>query len=154
MSGKNLLKHIFIVMTLHQCFNFSDSGRIKRIVGGTPVMCDEKPRVVSLRNSSSNLHLCGATIINPDFALTAAHCVRGDADQYILQLNNICVEKNSPYPEAKVEKIYTHELYNKYSRAHDLAILQIRLALDDVTWLNDSVLPTSSFGLSGIIAVT
>lgn len=36
----------------------------------------------------------------------------------------------------------------RFTGAHDLSILEITLELDDVTWLNDSVLPTSSFGLS------
>lgn len=35
------------------------------------------------------------------------------------------------------------------SRAHDIALLRITVGMDDIMWLNDTVLPASSFGVSG-----
>lgn len=37
----------------------------------------------------------------------------------------------------------------RYSRAHDIALLRVKLDLPNPDWLNNSVLPDSSFGISG-----
>lgn len=46
--------------------------------------------------------------------------------------------------------------YNLYgfrrSGAHDIAMLLIELDLDDVTWLDDNVLPVTFFGISGVLS--
>lgn len=68
-----------------------------------------QPRVASLQNMSTHLHLCGAYILTPDFAITAAHCLRHPADQYELQLRNFC----SDPPRAQVLETIVHDLYDK-----------------------------------------
>ncbi|XP_063536025.1 trypsin alpha-3-like, partial [Cydia strobilella] len=98
-------------------------------------------RVASLRNATNGQHLCGATLLTQEVASTAAHCVHGTG--YVLQLNNFC--GNSP--RATVLEIFTHELYDKYSRAHDIALLRVERL--DFPGLNESVLPEHSFGAGG-----
>lgn len=46
-----------------------------RIVGGSAVDITSYPWQLSLRRSNS--HICGASIISANWALTAAHCVSG-----------------------------------------------------------------------------
>ncbi|KAG7308640.1 hypothetical protein JYU34_005862 [Plutella xylostella] len=131
------------------CFNGVDSGRVKRVIGGSEVECGSLPRVASLRNSSSLQHLCGATLLGARHALTAAHCVP-PASRYYLQLNNMCVGDGEVVPNATVTDIVVHEGYNKYTRAHDIALLKIKLNLENSNWLDDeNILPYSSFGVSG-----
>ncbi|XP_049873898.1 kallikrein-8-like isoform X2 [Pectinophora gossypiella] len=118
----------------------------------TPSRCSTagtQPRVASLRNSTSLQHLCGATVLTAELALTAAHCVHFNHDQYLLQLNNHC---EGPPPRAHILEIIPHASYDKASRSHDLALLRIQLERDDITWLGD-VLPQSSFGVSGQCAI-
>ncbi|KAF9797646.1 hypothetical protein SFRURICE_017841 [Spodoptera frugiperda] len=135
-----VLKVVLNLILLAQC------GRVRRVIGAVDVDCGIalsgiKPYVASLRNSSSLCHLCGATILSPTSALTAAHCVTSGASQYVLQLNNYC-------SHAQLERWIT--LYGfRITRAHDVAVLRIALHLTDVTWLSRSLLPTSTFGLSG-----
>ncbi|XP_026761981.1 acrosin-like [Galleria mellonella] len=121
-------------------------GRVKRVVNGYEVACGAQPRVASLRNITNDQHICGVTLLSPLFALTAAHCVQREPHQYTIQINNYCQQ---PPPKAQVLEIITHKLYDRLSLAHDISLLRINVDLDDVTWLNDTVLPKSSFGLAG-----
>ncbi|KAJ8722088.1 hypothetical protein PYW08_004490 [Mythimna loreyi] len=149
MCGKNTLSFIAVVEIVLSVCLFVECGRVKRVVGGRGVDCGTQPRVASLRNSTNLHHLCGATLISAQFAVTAAHCVLKDRSQYILLLNNYCGQGDEPTPRAEVVEIIRHPSYDPITRAHDVALLRIALHLGDVTWLNHSILPTSSFGLSG-----
>ncbi|XP_026734204.1 trypsin-1-like isoform X3 [Trichoplusia ni] len=126
-----------------------ECGRVKRVIGAEVVECGIQPRAVSLQNASSSQHLCGGTIISPYYALTAAHCVQSNEDQYVLQLNNYCVPEGAKFPTATVKKIIKHEKFDPVTKAHDIALLRITLHLCDKSWLKEQILPKSSFGLSG-----
>lgn len=54
-----------------------DCGRRKqtRIVGGVETGVNEFPSMAGIISKSSKQLLCGATIIDAHYALTAAHCV-------------------------------------------------------------------------------
>ena len=71
-------------------FNKDNCGRFKvsrnaRIIGGEDTSIEEFPWQVSLQKISLGAiipiphfkHLCGASILNHDWLLTAAHCVDG-----------------------------------------------------------------------------
>ncbi|XP_013145132.1 PREDICTED: trypsin-2 [Papilio polytes] len=120
----------------------SNTSRVKRIVGGVDVDCGSQIRVVSLRDNSSR-HLCGAVLVTKEVALTAAHCVQTPY-QYVLQLSNLC----DITPPASVLEVIKHPDYDKYTRAHDIAVLRINLDTHNITWTDD-ILPDTSFGLSG-----
>lgn len=76
------------------------------------VIAGTQPRVASLRNATTDLHLCGATLLSSEYALTAAHCVAHSADQYMLYLNNYCIE-HEEVPRIKVSEVIVNELYDK-----------------------------------------
>ena len=52
-----------------------------QIVGGTEVTANEFPFIITLQKKRSNsddyYHLCGGSIYNEKFIITAAHCVPG-----------------------------------------------------------------------------
>ncbi|XP_047991459.1 trypsin-1-like [Leguminivora glycinivorella] len=104
-------------------------------------MIGDQLRVASLRNATNGQHLCGATLLTQEFASTAAHCVHGTG--YMIQLNNFCGDP----PNATVLEVFTHERYDKYSRAHDIALLRVERL--DLPGLNENVLPEHSFGAGG-----
>ncbi|XP_052741502.1 trypsin alpha-3-like [Bicyclus anynana] len=105
--------------------------------------------VASLRNATDCRHFCGAFVLTPHFAITAAHCVEHDAKHYSVHLNNYCNRDNETTPHTEVLEVITHPLYNRITRAHDIAALRLQFDLDDISWLDGTVLPNSSFGLSG-----
>ncbi|XP_039752976.1 kallikrein 1-related peptidase b3-like isoform X2 [Pararge aegeria] len=104
--------------------------------------------VASLRNATSLRHLCGTVILSPQIAITAAHCVEHDPEEYSIYLNNYCNRDNETAPHTQVLEVIKHPSYNQITRAHDIAVLRLELDLDDTTWLDDTVLPNSSFGIS------
>ncbi|XP_045448237.1 trypsin-2-like [Melitaea cinxia] len=106
-------------------------------------------RVASLQNASNFQHLCGATLISPQIAVTAAHCVEHEPENYRLHLKNFCINDGIVTPSTQVLDIIPHPLFDRFSRAHDIALLRVQLELDDITWLKDTVIPHSSFGISG-----
>lgn len=62
-----------------------------RIVGGTQSTEGNWPWMVSLQDSSASNtlagHYCGATLINANWVLTAAHCVDGaSASDFVVQV--------------------------------------------------------------------
>ncbi|CAG4956588.1 unnamed protein product [Colias eurytheme] len=130
------------------CLFITECRRIKRVIGGEEVACGTQVRVASLRNSSNSHHLCVATVITPHHAVTAAHCVEETPQSYMLQLNNHCIESQD-VPKAQVLEIIKHDLYNPFSYEHDIAVLRVKLNFTDMTSLNGTILPDSSFGISG-----
>lgn len=55
----------------------NERSTLSRIVGGENVRIDHYPWQVSLQIGGN--HFCGGSVIHPDWVLTAAHCVMGEA---------------------------------------------------------------------------
>uniref|UniRef100_A0A182PCT2 Apyrase n=1 Tax=Anopheles epiroticus TaxID=199890 RepID=A0A182PCT2_9DIPT len=104
-----------------------------RIVGGTDAAPGEAPYQVSLQGLFS--HMCGGTIIDRQWVLTAAHCA-------ILppKLVRVLVGTNdlrSGGQRYKVEKFYVHSRYNKPPFHNDIALVKLKVPLQ----YNDFVQP-------------
>ena len=69
-------------------------------------------------------HLCGGTIFNPEWIITAAHCTP-KAGQTVAagQLNSYTVEFSDQY--AKVVDVFVHPIFNATSWAGNIALLRV-----------------------------
>uniref|UniRef100_T1IDF5 Peptidase S1 domain-containing protein n=1 Tax=Rhodnius prolixus TaxID=13249 RepID=T1IDF5_RHOPR len=98
-----------------------------RIVGGRPTGVNRYPWVARLVYDGQ-FH-CGASLLNGDYVLTAAHCVRrlkrskirvilGDHDQY--------VTTDAPAVMRAVSSVIRHRNFDLESYNHDIALLKLR----------------------------
>ncbi|XP_044582558.1 trypsin-4-like [Cotesia glomerata] len=82
------------------------------------------PFALSLR--LNNNHICGATIINSKWGMTAAHCVKSS----IASVQNYTVRSGSKYRETggsihQLTEIVSHENYSSLDSDYDVAVFQV-----------------------------
>ncbi|XP_034672099.1 trypsin-1 [Drosophila subobscura] len=102
----------------------ADDGKI---VNGTTASPGEFPFVVSLRRAKSGHHSCGATLLNSDWVLTAAHCVKGSTPQQLnLQYGSQSLARNAS-KVVQVAAIHVHPGYEPQDKyVNDIALLQLK----------------------------
>ncbi|GAB0095144.1 trypsin [Sergentomyia squamirostris] len=126
---------IFLLFTLSPSlavedrFNFYQRNIFRsenRIVGGEFVDITKVPCQVSVqylnRNTHLNTHLCGGSILNERFILTAAHCF----DMIPLQLVSVYIGSNSTKENGtsfNVTHVNIHPNYKAYD--YDFTILEL-----------------------------
>ncbi|TRY87416.1 hypothetical protein DNTS_013896 [Danionella cerebrum] len=121
------------------CEDGSDEAQCKcgskpisgRIVGGKNSDDGEWPWQVSLHIKTIG-HVCGATIINNLWLVTAAHCVQDDEefqfsqpDQWKVYLGLHNQEETSKSTERHVKRIIPHPKYNHSNYDNDIALMEL-----------------------------
>ncbi|XP_055856882.1 trypsin beta-like [Episyrphus balteatus] len=97
-----------------------------RIVGGEETTISEFPYQLSMMNRGS--HSCGASLLTPRYALTAAHCVSG-ASASNLKIRAGSSSRSSGGTVVQVERVKAHPLYKSSTMMYDVAILKLESAL-------------------------
>jgi len=70
----------------------------QRIIGGNDTTIDENPWQISIRGTNNhhnvgarNIHICGGSILAPNWILTAAHCVTNPNTGAVINTNEISI---------------------------------------------------------------
>jgi secreted trypsin-like serine protease len=139
--------------------NDKDCGKVKipnyRIVGGETAQKGSYPWVASLRFKyawqTSSRHICGSSIIDDYWILTAAHCLMSSTkpESYIIRVGTHNQTAGTAEPEAtehKVAKLFPHpevELSSKI--ANDIALIKLEKPINfNTNYVNRICLPPSS----------
>ncbi|XP_060090217.1 transmembrane protease serine 2 [Heteronotia binoei] len=107
-----------------------NSNPRNRIVGGTVAALGEWPWQVSLHIQGT--HLCGGSIITPEWIVTAAHCVEGSYSQpfYWRVYAGILLQQEMLRPKGhKVVKIISHPNYDSETKNNDVALMKLQSPL-------------------------
>lgn len=91
---------------------------------------------------------CAGSLISELFVLTAAHCQIADRVRPSLvrlgDLNLSVRDFSSPEIDVAIESFLKHELYNKNSREHDVAVIKMSRAVQFTLNIRPACLQLSS----------
>ncbi|KAG7214371.1 hypothetical protein INR49_023082 [Caranx melampygus] len=121
-------------MALQTCgLRLNNQRRRRRIIGGDKSLRGEWPWQVSLwlRSQSKGTHpLCGGSLINPCWVVTAAHCFKrfgSDPTRYVLRLGDYHTEEQDDFERTlSPESIVIHKKYHSQGWEYDIALLRLK----------------------------
>lgn len=101
------------------------------ILGGTPTTQGQFPSVVAL---SAGGGLCTATLITPDWVLTAAHCIQGvSATSVRVMFGTIDINKSTGVMRGAAQVI-PHPMFSINALGkHDIGLIKLAAPVTDVT---------------------
>ncbi|KAG8434508.1 hypothetical protein GDO86_012765 [Hymenochirus boettgeri] len=105
------------------CAVCGTSHKQQRIIGGSDTTIENYPWQVSLQYMGQ--HICGGSILNSHWILTAAHCFNGthkQVDRWRVQYGVTTLTYLFP---AYVEKIFRHSKFINVEHSNDIAILKL-----------------------------
>ncbi|XP_035120619.1 transmembrane protease serine 4 isoform X5 [Callithrix jacchus] len=113
------------LVSLH-CLACGESLKTPRVVGGEEASVDSWPWQVSIQYDKQ--HVCGGSILDPHWVLTAAHCFRKHTDVFNWKVR-AGSDKLGNFPSLAVAKIIIIELNPMYPKDNDIALIKLQFPL-------------------------
>ena len=110
-----------------------------RIINGQEAIPHSFPWMASIESSLTGLHYCAASLISPNWAVTAGHCgviiyigtYSGDTIAFGLH------DRSDSHQSIKIDEVFVHPDYDSPDKANDIALIR----WDDPIELSDEVIP-------------
>lgn len=105
----------------------------QQIIGGTTTAAGEFPGVAALLIAP--MGLCTATLIHPDWLLTAGHCVVGKtpADIQVI-FDDLDIRNGAAGTKVPVAQVIMHPMYAGTIGDNDIALLKLGVSQTERTW--------------------
>lgn len=107
---------------------------LPRIIGGVPATEGERPWMVSLQFYGE--HVCGASVIDRRWVLTAAHCVEdlqdGDIANLSIRTNLVDLQDSQAGEQHSVKAVFNNPGYAQ-GDSTDIALLELNTSVSDLT---------------------
>jgi secreted trypsin-like serine protease len=113
-----------------------------RIVGGTVSMDNAWPWMLGLVKNQYSGPLCGAALIHPKWAITAAHCTEADkksvvsADYYHVVSGIFDFDQNYQSHMHAIKRIISHPEYDSDTIDNDIALLELTSEISEIPILD------------------
>ncbi|XP_067275825.1 ST14 transmembrane serine protease matriptase a [Pseudorasbora parva] len=135
--------------------------KTSRVVGGQDAVAGEFPWQVSLHVKSSS-HVCGASIINERWLVTAAHCVQDDKIKYSqagtweAYLGLHTQKEKNTVTKSLLKQIIPHPYYNPYTYDNDIALMELESPVTFSDTIRPICLPTATdvFPPGDVVTIT
>uniref|UniRef100_A0A8U7P0E0 Peptidase S1 domain-containing protein n=1 Tax=Corvus moneduloides TaxID=1196302 RepID=A0A8U7P0E0_CORMO len=115
-----------------------------RVVGGEDAVAHSWPWQISLQYSDSGswYHICGGTLIAPQWVLTAAHCISSSLTYRVVLGKQDLSEDDEPGSVAVgVEKMIVHEKWNSFLIINDIALIKLAEEVQESDTIRAACLP-------------
>lgn len=135
------IQNIFFLSILHFVLtdvNNLNNDKQARILGGRLCTNEKYSFMVSIQNDTSKLHLCGGTLLNEYWVLTAAHCCFNSPMRVV-------AGRDTPGEQIRMVKAeYPHPYFRSLGFIDDIGLMRLGKPINKSKYISFVNIPTNS----------